>query len=313
MSSLIYFLFILKIEETKNYSNEQAAASSSSVKFDFINNYNQNVDCKENRYTPTQTPIKSMFKKIQSISSLTMTTPVSTHSASSNDDAKVAAAASNRFSFSKLTKFVSRSALKVMNRKTSADSAGNSADSSLTMSPEQSPSNSILNYEEENNQMYKFNKQRSSPHVKTSYASNSMQLHDGAAKKRPVMGITALMINKHKNQQQQLNQQYGMYGLTTGVSTMMPNLYLVGLPIVFNSANLVEEKIVNNVNSNNYDRLTRPQAQSQTQLQTSSNKLKLNPPSRMSVFSKSAVAMSQIAGKPLSVNDLYDSISEAVF
>jgi hypothetical protein len=40
--------------------------------------------------------------------------------------------------------------------------------------------------------------------------------------------------------------------MTTGV--MMPNMFLVGLPIVFNPANLIDEKT--NENSN-YDRLTR--------------------------------------------------------
>ncbi len=233
----------------------------------------------------------------------------------------------SRFSFSKLTKFVSRSALKVMNRKTSTDSLGESLETSS------SSDTSILNYEEENNQLNKLSHMREataanvatyprviSPKVSqtTTFTnevfSNSGPANRQARKNRPVMGLTALMLNKHRQQMLSNGQQYGMYGMTTGV--MMPNMFLVGLPIVFNPANLIDERNENN----NYDRLTRGtsnQTSSSQQKQPSLKTpiIKTNPNQcqtyRTSVYSNKK--SSPLSKHQFSVNDAYDSIREAVF
>jgi hypothetical protein len=286
--------------------------------------------------TPSQTPIKSIFKKMQSVASLNAT-PTSIR-ATTNAPSNVATSTSpqhqdkstSRFSFSKLTKFVSRSALKVMNRKTSTDSLGESLETSS------SSDTSILNYEEENNQLNKLSHMREAaaanvathPRVISPKVSQTTTFTNGvfsssglanrqARKNRPVMGITALMLNKHRQQVLSNGQQYGLYGMTTGV--MMPNMFLVGLPIVFNPANLIDEKT--NENSN-YDRLTRGNSNqtssSQQHPQQSSLKtsvIKTNPNQcqtyRTSVYSNKK--SSPLSKHQFSVNDAYDSIREAVF
>ena len=250
-------------------------------------------------------------------------TPVSTRSSVSPPQTE---AKSSRFSFSKLTKFVSRSALKVMNRKTSTDSLGGSIDDST--SSHDDSNTSIHNYDEENNQMHKLAHLQASRNAafktsmpqSTAYATN-------VAKRRPVMGLTALMITKHKQQQQKLTQQYGMYGMTTGMCSMMPNLYLVGLPIVFNTASFRKED-EEKASASNYDRLARvnpansssnvqeivtqkQQTPSRLGVKTAPNSTPSSAAYSMSVFSKSASALK--SGKQLTASDLYDSISEAVF
>ncbi len=51
-----------------------------------------------------------------------------------------------------------------------------------------------------------------------------------SGKRRPVMGITALMLNNYKQQQQA--------SVSNGFTTTWPNVYLLGLPIVFNTQHI---------------------------------------------------------------------------
>ena len=52
-----------------------------------------------------------------------------------------------------------------------------------------------------------------------------------SCKRRPVMGITALMLNNYKQQQA---------SVSNGFTTTWPNVYLLGLPIVFNTQHHTE-------------------------------------------------------------------------
>lgn len=270
-----------------------------------------------------ETPIKSIYKKKQSL--VNLFTPVSMRTSPRHEE-KVSVSSSStstaqttsRFSLSKLTKFVSRSALKVMNRKTSTDSLGESLESSS------SSDTSILNYEEENNQLKKLSHLREasshaatvsqsyiSPKTKTTFTNSCRMPNRQTEKNRPVMGLTALMLNKHK-QQMSNSQQYGFYGMTTGL--MMPNMFLVGLPIVFNPACLIDDEKTSG-NNNNYDRLTRvnpstmktPTPQQTPSIKTNPNQSKSY---RMSVFSnkKNSPSSSSSIKQQLSVNNAYEAV-----
>lgn len=261
------------IEQENNYNSLGQFNIKSTTE---SSNYNHQQ--KEN--TPQkQTPIKTLFQKIKSVSNLTYsaTTPVTS----------ITSPKMSRFSFSKLTKFVSRSALKVMNRKTSTDSLGESLHSDTSVTSSLSPETSILAYEEENNQLQKFQQQNMTPFIKTTYQSRATigqtWGRQAQEQRRPVMGLTALMINKHK-QAMQANQQNQQF---TGV--IMPNLYLVGLPIILNSTSLASVEKSSNAVPSNYDHLTR---------QTTPAK----PTYKMSVFSKSTTCTTAVSG-------FYDSIN----
>ena len=78
--------------------------------------------------------------------------------------------------------------------------------------------------------------------------------HSG--KEQPSMGMTSAILKHHKKTNHISNQN----GRNTGLcASIMPNFYLIGAPIVFNSTDLVQKESNEKCQESNYDRLQRPQ------------------------------------------------------
>lgn len=191
-----------------------------------------------------------------------------------------------------MTKFVSKSALKVIGRKSLN---GNDKEStSLNNSPAQMQvdepaynSNIYTSYEQQQQFEMKLNKKYGNRYV-------------GVNKSRPVMGVTSVMLKQFKRNNA---NQYGL--MTTGVCTSVPSLYLTSIPIIFNSEMLVDD-------NNTYDHLDRPVV---TNLTQNKPKNHLSTPSKMSIFStKSLISCTRANDNELQVEQqLYESFSQAVF
>ena len=135
----------------------------------------------------------------------------------------------NRFSFSKLTSFMSKSALKAINRK-SFGSDSSSLDTSLNLL--QADNEEHLKQENFNSKIYISLEQKLAIENKIA----SMERFSKVSKAfKPRMGISSLMIKEMKTKSKSL----------AGV-TFLPNTYMVAMPITFKN-----EEIKNN----NYDKL----------------------------------------------------------
>ncbi|RNA11340.1 hypothetical protein BpHYR1_009311, partial [Brachionus plicatilis] len=121
----------------------------------------------------------------------------------------------NRFSFSKLTKFVSKSALKVMSRKSLGSSSSSPDTSSSSMQTEDEDDQA--KQDNFNSNIYTSLEQQKAIENKIS----SIQKPSKACP--PCMGITSLMIKQMKAKS---------HGPTAGISCC-PNTYLIAMPIVF--------------------------------------------------------------------------------
>lgn len=162
---------------------------------------------------------------------------------------------------SKLTKFVSRSALKVINRKSIGSTSSNSS------SPDTSSSSSILTDDDEatrnvrkclssarltdkepeyNKNIYSSFEQQKQIEEKINKAASKQNIltRNVVRSGQPCMGITSSMLK-------QVKKQVGS-SFTTGISAM-PNAYLIGVPIVFNSENLKQHQ----TEEQQYDKLNR--------------------------------------------------------
>ena len=199
----------------------------------------------------------------------------------------------SKFSFSKLSKFVSKSALKVIGsaRKSyGSSSSSNPSDTSMNSDDEdeeETPTKENLNI----NLVKLLNEEAETRHC----FMNSPKM--GANRKlRPTMGLTAAMLKRYKNN----NGNYTTY--------CVPNYFLVGLPIVFNSSNLnQEEKCVsiskpiarNKTTSsleqmgNNYDHLTRVRDNTPKKKQSSTGKISVFNGTKTYSMSSSSLAQTQ--------------------
>jgi len=65
------------------------------------------------------------------------------------------------------------------------------------------------------------------PRTTTTLANNNYNNKN----RRPIMGITALMLNNYK-------QNTSTAAVTSGFTTTFPNVYLLGVPIVFNNTTI---------------------------------------------------------------------------
>ncbi|CAF0924721.1 unnamed protein product [Brachionus calyciflorus] len=148
---------------------------------------------------------------------------------------------SNKFSLSKLTKFVSRSALKVINRKSlgsnssSPESSVSSSNSSMQTDDELEDNSKIELF---NSKIYTSLEQQKEIEAKINTMQKLTKPKQGS---QPVMGVTSVLLKKMKQN-------------TTGI-TCYPNTILVAMPIVFKSENLKE----NSSNEIVYDKLKREQ------------------------------------------------------
>ena len=292
-----------------NYEKENVYEDDSDADADF-ESYQQ----KEN----PKTPVKVIISRFQ----MQSVTPQSVQPKS---------ASSNRFSFSKLSKFVSKSALKVMNRKTSSGSMGDSPSSSNSSSPSTSMTEDCVDTGKKMVAENFYNtleptlvapvvaqpaQTKPIPTRVQTLRTNSLSSTAG----RPVMGLTALMINRLRKQQQQAGSQYSQYGMTTGLCTAMPNMYLVGLPVVFNSSSLAyEQDDTRSIQSNCYDRLVnvRPGAQQTHTQQTPKKSILVNKTNTTTPVS--SCRMTVFNAQPMKINgsqhpvEQYDTIDHALF
>jgi len=132
---------------------------------------------------------------------------------------------SNRFSLSKLSKFVSRSALKVINGKSSNELNSNgsspnmSISSSESVSIKNSPDRAIVIQSEECKEVKIYQSVEQEEEFKKRF--NHQMARFNNRKLKPVMGINSLMLNKYKQ-----NNQCS-YGFA------MPNVYMLAMPINF--------------------------------------------------------------------------------
>lgn len=136
---------------------------------------------------------------------------------------------SSKFSISKLTKFVSRSALKVISsarKSVGSLSSNNSSDTSMNSEDNDN--------DEEEEELCKKNLNINLVKLMDDEERENVERSMNGVKRRPAMGLTAVMLKRLKSNN----------GSSYSTSYCAPNYFLVGLPIVFNSSNLKQEDSV---------------------------------------------------------------------
>jgi hypothetical protein len=146
---------------------------------------------------------------------------------------------SNRFSLSKLSKFVSRSALKVINGKSSTELNSNGSSPNMSISSNESVSNnsSPLSDREKAIESPKAKEisiyQSAEQEEEFKRKFNNQMARFNNRKLKPVMGLNSLMLNKYRQNNQ------------CSYAFAMPNVYMLAMPINFDKMESKPKQVSN--------------------------------------------------------------------
>ncbi len=182
--------------------------------------------------TATQSPINTI-SKTKSFSSRSPLSVLSNQQTPCDESNKLKNFVKN--SFSNLHKFMNKSKTRLGGSKSNSCSPSSasvtSSSSDEASSPEIfTPQNIAIKY----------------PRTTTALANNNYNNKN----RRPIMGITALMLNNYK-------QNTSTAAVTSGFTTTFPNVYLLGVPIVFNNTTINAKVEVKRTSASNIVKPTR--------------------------------------------------------